>query len=98
MFAACAAPVALRQRLQWQYRNPENGGLISKRTDPHKQLAARASFCIAAPSRVGYEAGIIGFKKENAGEPAVPGVRPTDARHAHYTRYGYRHPYGALAG
>ena len=44
MFAACAAPVALRQRLQWQYLKPASGGLISKRTAPHKQLPAM-DFC-----------------------------------------------------
>ena len=42
MFAACALPVALRQRLQWQYLKADTGGEISKRTDPHKQLPARA--------------------------------------------------------
>src|ERR1700733_6689579 len=28
IFAACAEPVFLRQRLQWQYWNAENGGSI----------------------------------------------------------------------
>jgi hypothetical protein len=48
-FAACALPVAFRQRLQWQYRKIETGGLISKRTAPHKQLPVRVFCCMPAP-------------------------------------------------
>jgi len=49
IFAACALPEALRQRLQWQYRKPDKGGLILKRTEPHRQLPAIDSCSIPIP-------------------------------------------------
>lgn len=44
MLEACAAPVAFRQRVQWQWANFENGGCTSYLTAPHRQPPRSAPF------------------------------------------------------
>jgi hypothetical protein len=48
MLAACALPLALRQRVQWQYRKPLSGGVTLNLIAPHRQLPF-SSFAMFAP-------------------------------------------------
>src|ERR1700748_2247823 len=49
MLDACAAPVALRHRWQWQCANFAKGDSIWKRTVPHRQLPDSTSRVIWTP-------------------------------------------------